>query len=69
VCDLETTRIGAPYIYDISNLRVKNLFKLPWKIWSGRAQETSPDIFSQIFATEQIINPLPAKVENMVSSE
>jgi len=22
VCDLETSRIGAPYIYDISNLRV-----------------------------------------------
>ena len=25
VCDLETLRIGAPYIYDISNLRVKIL--------------------------------------------
>jgi hypothetical protein len=23
VCDLETSRMGAPYIYDISNLRVK----------------------------------------------
>jgi len=23
VCDLEKSRIGAPYIYDISNLRVK----------------------------------------------
>jgi hypothetical protein len=23
LCDLETSRIGAPYIYDISNLRVK----------------------------------------------
>ena len=23
VCDLETSRIGAPYIYDVSNLRVK----------------------------------------------
>jgi len=23
VCDLETQRMGAPYIYDISNLRVK----------------------------------------------
>ena len=22
LCDLETSRIGAPYIYDISNLRV-----------------------------------------------
>ena len=25
VCDLETSRIGAPYIYDISHLRVKRL--------------------------------------------
>jgi len=25
VCDLETSRIGAPYIYDISNLRVKTV--------------------------------------------
>ena len=24
VCDLETSRIGAPYIYDISNLRVES---------------------------------------------
>ena len=23
VCDLETSRIGAPYIYDVSRLRVK----------------------------------------------
>jgi hypothetical protein len=23
VCDLETSRIGVPYIYDISHLRVK----------------------------------------------
>jgi len=27
VCDLETSRIGAPYIYDISNLRVNSGFK------------------------------------------
>jgi len=26
VCDLETSRIGAPYIYDISSLRVKIYF-------------------------------------------
>jgi len=23
VCDLETSRMGAPYIYDVSHLRVK----------------------------------------------
>ena len=27
VCDLETSRIGAPYIYDISSLRV-NIFSI-----------------------------------------
>ena len=26
VCDLETSRMGAPYIYDISRLRVKVAF-------------------------------------------
>ena len=28
VCNLETSRIGAPYMYDISNLRVKSLRKI-----------------------------------------
>jgi len=27
VCDLETSRMGAPYIYDISSLRVKNVWR------------------------------------------
>jgi len=26
VCDLETSRMGAPYIYDTSRLRVKNVY-------------------------------------------
>jgi len=26
VCDLETSRMGAPYIYDISRLRVNDYF-------------------------------------------
>jgi len=34
VCDLETSRMGAPYIYDISRLRV-NIIHVPcinlWK--------------------------------------
>jgi len=33
-CDLETSRIGAPYIYDISNLRVK-VRKVGWKTGVG----------------------------------
>jgi len=40
VCDLETSRMGAPYIYDISRLRVKGRVKLylyspsgpPWPV-------------------------------------
>jgi len=31
VCDLETSRIGAPYIYDISNLRVNFLYTLNYR--------------------------------------
>jgi len=26
VCDLETSRMGAPYMYDINRLRVKSLY-------------------------------------------
>jgi hypothetical protein len=35
VFDLETSRIGAPYIYDISNLRFNDLtlIMLTWKKW------------------------------------
>jgi len=28
VCDLETSRMGAPYIYDISRLRVNTIVLL-----------------------------------------
>jgi len=33
VCDLETSRIGDPYIYDISSLRVNDLtlILLKWR--------------------------------------
>ena len=35
VCDQETSRIGAAYIYDISNLRVNDLtlILLTWRKW------------------------------------
>ena len=35
VCDLETSRMGAPYIYDISNLRFNDLtyILLTWRKW------------------------------------
>ena len=28
VCDLETSKIGAPYIYDIRRLRVKYIYNI-----------------------------------------
>ena len=35
VCDLETSRMVAPYIYDISSLKVNNLtlIMLTWRKW------------------------------------
>jgi len=35
VCDLETSRMGAPYIYGISYLKVNNLtlILLTWRKW------------------------------------
>ena len=39
VCDLETSRIGAPYIYDMSNLRVK-----------GGSGHTIADKFGEVIA-------------------
>jgi len=35
VCDLETSRMSAPYIYDISSLRVNDLtlILLTWRKW------------------------------------
>ena len=35
VCDLETSRMGAPYVYDISRLKVTNLtlILLTWRKW------------------------------------
>ena len=35
VCDLETSRMGAPYRYDISSLKVNNLtlILLTWRKW------------------------------------
>ena len=30
VCDLETSRMGAPYVYDISRLRVNIIIHIPY---------------------------------------
>ena len=33
VCDLETSRMGAPYIYDISTVRVKVYIHSCWTVF------------------------------------
>ena len=43
VCDLETSRMGAPYIYDISRLRVKEVNCLSPNWASIRHKETYHD--------------------------
>ena len=42
VCDLETSRICAPYIYDISSLRVKSFKEREWEgvNWINLAQNS-----------------------------
>jgi len=46
VYDLETSRIGAPYIDDISNLRVNNVFGLSGQMLQQNLK-LSPDSFLQ----------------------
>jgi len=33
VCDLETSRIGAPYIYNVRLLRVNIIYSTPMRIY------------------------------------
>jgi hypothetical protein len=41
VCDLETSRMGAPYIYDISHLRVNYSFNgVTLRLCACRRRET-----------------------------
>jgi len=54
VCDLETSRMGAPYIYDISHLRVK----------SGSLNLLEPS--GPVQACNGIVLPLPLHVSATV---
>ena len=49
VCDLETSRMGAPYIYDISRLRVKQLPAAPGKYEDNLYTVHTPDGSSSKF--------------------
>ena len=49
VCDLETSRMGAPYIYDIRRLRVKSHFVGPafmfeGKLWAVTRRDSPPEV-------------------------
>jgi len=47
VCDLETSRMGAPYIYDISRLRVKDLHSATYIYVVRRLRVNTSEILSQ----------------------
>ena len=51
VCDLETSRIGAPYIYDISSLRVKHVFTYPTTPYTSN-ELTSPRTPQKLYNQE-----------------
>jgi hypothetical protein len=62
VCDLQTSRIGAPYINDISNLRVKQLHgaeRLPSREAYNRLtdQESSSPLPPRYSAWQSIVTP------------
>ena len=64
VYDIETSRIGAPYMYDISNLRVNSLNAKVNPICSLLALLGAHPI---LHVSRIRVNPYPANVENRVS--
>jgi hypothetical protein len=44
VCDLETSRIGAPYIYDISNLRVNGVLRITHESRCFLWRQNNPEV-------------------------
>ena len=49
MCDLETSRIGAPYIYDISSLRVNEISRNKVVVPEGAARLI--DLYRVIFVS------------------
>jgi len=67
VCDLETSRMGAPYIYDISRLRVNQLRMLPKSVNSNNkkcANKLSCLIVSRCVLLEGITNYITKELSN-----
>jgi hypothetical protein len=64
VCDLETSRIGAPYIYDISHLRVNmDVFTTvpPYSILIEVPKELTPSnrFLLEKLTVPQLVNKFP----------
>ena len=72
VCDLETSRIGAPYIYNVRLLRVKHLLLVPtvenltfysiWVVLTLHNSELLGNLFIQQTLAEtqvNLANPVP----------
>ena len=57
VCDLETSRMGAPYIYDVSHLRVSSIILSStfFEQLSVHRQEVCTGIFTLSYRAEIII--------------
>ena len=67
VCDLETSRMGAPYIYDISSLRVNENPSSGGRVVScgqpnGQTDMTKPVVTFRNFANAPKIKKLSASV-------
>jgi hypothetical protein len=63
VCDLETSRIGAPYIYDISNLRVKHLTTEGMWI-QGEEKKLMPQLCSDSNSSQ--VSSLPERIHQVM---
>ena len=59
VCDLETSRMGAPYIYDISHLRVKF-------VWLRKIFSDFQERFCSMYLAIYLLNNLRQEVETVV---
>jgi len=71
VCDLESSRIGAPYIYDIRSLRVKESVLQRVYIWKHREKinvEHNDEPYVGIFSLEipSLLVRDPELVENIL---
>jgi hypothetical protein len=63
VCDLETSRIGAPYIYDIRSLKVNDLTLIlaTWRKWGANNASKEQMGFNSAFKGLKLLKKTPGK--------